>query len=50
MTDGKRPKEEKRKNSNLKSNFSVTANIFVRNLFLQLLNLIFELILSESSD
>ena len=30
--------------------FSVTANIFVRNLFLQLLNLIFKLILSESSD
>ena len=45
MADGK-----KRKNNNLKSNFSANANIFVRNFFLQLLNLIFEPILSELSD
>ena len=30
------------KNNNIKSNFSTTANIFVRNIFLRLLNLIFE--------
>ena len=34
----------------MKSNFSTTANIFVINIFLRLLNKIFEPILSESSD
>ena len=45
MAEGK-----KRKNNNLKSNFSATANIFVRTFFLRLLNLIYESILLESYD
>ena len=43
-----RPKEKNRKKYNRKSNFSTTTNVFVRNIFVRLLNLIFELILSES--
>ena len=42
MTEGK--------NNNVMSNFSMTANIFVRNIFLHLLNLIFAPILSELFD
>ena len=45
MAEGKN-----RKNNNIKSNFSTVANIFVRNIFLRLLNLIFEPTSSESSD
>ena len=42
--------EKNRKKNNIKSNSSTTANTFVRNLFLCLLNLIFEPILSEPFD
>ena len=45
MAEGKN-----RKNNNMKSNFSAAANILVKNIFLRLFNLIFEPILSESSD
>ena len=46
----KKAEGKERKNNNLRNNFSATANIFGRNFFLRLLNLIFEPILSESSD
>ena len=55
MTDAEngwwtKAEEKNWKNNNIKINFSTIANIFVRNVFLRLSNLIFEQILSESSD
>ena len=47
MADGERPKEKIEKNNNTKSNFSTTANIFVRNILSRFLNLIFVTILSN---
>ena len=45
----KNAEEKNIKNNNSKSNFSTTANIFVK-FFLRLLNLIFKRISSESFD
>ena len=42
--------EGKNRNNIVKSNFLTTANIFAKKFFLRLLNLVFEPILSESSD
>ena len=50
MADEKKSERKNLKNNNIKSNFWTTANIFVRNIFSRLLNLIFEAILSELSD
>ena len=49
IADGKKAEGKNRKN-NMKSNFSITTKIFVRNFFLRLLNLIFKPILSKWLD
>ena len=46
----KKAEGKNRKNNNIKSHLSMTANIFVRNFLLRLLKFIFEPILSPSSD